>query len=276
MHFENTITIERPIEEVFEYVSTPENDPTWVSASLRNQRSSPGPMRVGTTTEEDVKFLGRTSRYTWAGAAVRLRLEPVEGGTRLTHSVDLEPGGVYFKAMAPFMPWMAQRLLDSMDRTLKDLMEGKPTTQLRRAESASKAGLARALGWVSIGVGLAIVAAPGTLMKAFGLGDRPNLGRLLGVRDLVIGAGLLLGGQNTAAWCRARGIADALDVALIVGGTATGAFRRDRAPIGVATGAGFSALSFWLARRLEGLDKPVQESRRADSNRLPLLITSDK
>jgi uncharacterized protein YndB with AHSA1/START domain len=287
MHFENTITIERPIEEVFEYVSTPENDPTWVSASLRNQRSSPGPMRVGTTTEEDVKFLGRMSRYTWEiteyeppisiayratsgllpGAAVRLRLEPVEGGTRLTHSVDLEPGGVYFKAMAPFMPWMAQRLLDSMDRTLKDLMEGKPTTQLRRAESASKAGLARALGWVSIGVGLAIVAAPGTLMKAFGLGDRPNLGRLLGVRDLVIGAGLLLGGQNTAAWCRARGIADALDVALIVGGTATGAFRRDRAPIGVATGAGFSALSFWLARRLEGLDKPVQESRRADSNR---------
>jgi hypothetical protein len=112
-------------------------------------------------------------------------------------------------------------------------------------------GLARILGWVSIGLGLAIVVAPGPLFKAFGLGDRPNLGRFLGARDLVIGTGLLLG-QNTAAWCRARGIADALDVVLIVGGAAAGAFRRDRAPIGVASGAAFSALSFWLARRLEG------------------------
>ena len=88
-------------------------------------------------------------------------------------------------------------------------------------------------------------------MKAIGLGDRPSLGRFLGVRDLVLGTGLLLGGQNTAAWCKARGIADALDVALIIGGAATGTFRRDRAPVGVATGASFSALSFWLARRLE-------------------------
>ena len=112
-------------------------------------------------------------------------------------------------------------------------------------------GLVRALGWVSIGVGLTIVAAPGPLMKVFGLGDRPNLGRFLGVRDLVLGTGLLLGGQNTATWCRARGVADALDVALFIGGAATGAFRRDRAPIGVATGGSFSALSFWLARRLE-------------------------
>jgi hypothetical protein len=111
-------------------------------------------------------------------------------------------------------------------------------------------GLARTLGWVSVGIGLAAVAAPGPLMKAIGLGDRPNLGRLIGARDLVLGTGLLRG-QNTAAWCRARGIADALDVALIIGGAASGAFRRDRAPIGVASGAGFSALSFWLARRLE-------------------------
>jgi hypothetical protein len=111
-------------------------------------------------------------------------------------------------------------------------------------------GLARTLGWVSVGAGLALVAAPGSLMKALGLGDRPNLGRILGVRDLVLGTGLLRG-QNTAAWCRARGIVDTLDVALIIVGAATGAFRRNRAPIGLASGAGFSALSFWLARRLE-------------------------
>ena len=111
-------------------------------------------------------------------------------------------------------------------------------------------GLARTLGWVSIGLGLTIVAIPRPLMNAFGLGDRPNLGRFLGARDLVLGTGLLRG-ENSAAWCRARGIADALDGALIIVGAATGAFRRDRAPIGLAAAAGFSALSFWLARRLE-------------------------
>ena len=47
------------------------------------------------------------------------------------------------------------------------------------------------------------------------------------------------------------GIADALDAALIIGGAASGVFRRDRAPIGLAAAAGFSALSFWLAQRLD-------------------------
>ncbi|MDP8932045.1 MAG: SRPBCC family protein [Actinomycetota bacterium] len=171
MQVENTVTIERPIEEVFEYVSTPENDPTWVSASIRTQRTSPGPMRVGMTTEEDVKFLGRTSRDTWevteyepptivayrassgllSGAVVRVRCEPIEGGTRLTHAVEYEPRGIYYKALAPLMPWVLPRLLDSMDRTLKNLLEGEPTTSQPRPESTS--------GTITAGVVAAMVVA---------------------------------------------------------------------------------------------------------------------
>jgi hypothetical protein len=111
-------------------------------------------------------------------------------------------------------------------------------------------GLARILGWVSIGVGLSAIAAPVPLMRAFGMGARPKLGYFLGVRDLVLGAGILRG-QNAGAWVRARGVADALEGVLIIGGAATGAFRRDRAPIGLAAATGFSALSFWLAQRLD-------------------------
>jgi hypothetical protein len=103
MHVENTITIERPIEEIFEYVSTPENDPTWVPASVKHEKISPCPTGVGTMTEEDVKFLGRTLRYTWEvtaydpptayavrsvsgllPAAIREQLEPIDNGTILT------------------------------------------------------------------------------------------------------------------------------------------------------------------------------------------------
>jgi uncharacterized protein YndB with AHSA1/START domain len=157
MHVENTITIERPVEDVFEYISTPENDPTWVSVSIRNQRTLPGPMRVGMMTEEDVMIFGRTSRDTWevmeyepptviayratsgllCGGVVRIRCEPVEGGTRLTHAVEYEVRGIYYKTIAPLMPWATKRLIASMDRTLKDLLEGKTTTSGPRPESAA-------------------------------------------------------------------------------------------------------------------------------------------
>ncbi len=64
MHVENSIKINWPIDEVFEYVSTPENDPTWVPVSLRHQRTLPGPMRVGMTTQEELQVLARISRDT--------------------------------------------------------------------------------------------------------------------------------------------------------------------------------------------------------------------
>ena len=177
MHMENTITIERPIEEVFEYVSTPENDPTWVSASIRNQRTSPGPMRVGMKTEEDVKIFGRTSRDTWevteyepptviayratsgllCGGVVRLRCEPVEGGTRLTHAVEYEPRGIYYKTIAPLMPWASKRLIASMDRTLKDLLEGKPTTPQPRPESAASGVAGSVVAGTVLGVSVTLL-----------------------------------------------------------------------------------------------------------------------
>ena len=155
MHVERTVTIKRPIEEVFEYVSTPENDPTWIPSSLKHERTLPGPMRVGMTTQEDQKFFGRTSRDTWEVTeyeppsilayratsgllpiVIRLRFEPVDGGTRITHAIDLElPRGIYNKAVAPMMPWAIQWGLRRVHRTLKDLLEGQPTTPPRRLES---------------------------------------------------------------------------------------------------------------------------------------------
>ncbi len=111
-------------------------------------------------------------------------------------------------------------------------------------------GLARVVGWVSLGLGTALVAAPARTVKQLGMGERPNLGRFLGVRDLVLGAGLLHG-ESEATWLRARGIADALDAVLILGGASLGAFSRSRAPVGLATATGFAVLCFVLARRLE-------------------------
>ena len=81
------------------------------------------------------------------------------------------------------------------------------------------------------------------------MGDRPTLGRAMGVRDLVVGAGLLRG-KETRTWLVARGINDALDAAIILGGMASGAFPRDRAPVGIAVATSFSVASLLLAGRL--------------------------
>ena len=65
MRVERSATIDQPVDQIFEYVSNPENDPRWVPASLRHEMLSPPPMRLGSITEEDVWFLGRRMCYAW-------------------------------------------------------------------------------------------------------------------------------------------------------------------------------------------------------------------
>ena len=110
--------------------------------------------------------------------------------------------------------------------------------------------LARGIGWLSVVVGLQLVAAPKSGTRNFGMGERPTLGRVMGVRDLVVGTGLLRG-KDTRTWLVARGINDAADAALILGGMVSGVFPRDRAPVGLAIATSLSVASLLLARRFE-------------------------
>jgi hypothetical protein len=73
MRVERSATINHPIDGVFEYASTPHNDPTWVVASLKHEMLSPAPMRVGSITEEDVGFMGLQMRYVWRSPTISLR-----------------------------------------------------------------------------------------------------------------------------------------------------------------------------------------------------------
>ena len=110
--------------------------------------------------------------------------------------------------------------------------------------------LARGIGWLSILVGLQLVVAPRSGTRNFGMGERPTLGRVMGARDLVIGAGLLRS-DDTRTWLLARGINDALDAAIILAGAASGIFPRNRAPVGFAVATSLSVVSLLLARRLK-------------------------
>ena len=142
MRVERSATINHPVDGVFEYASTPQNDPTWVVACLKHEMLSPAPMRLGSITEEDVGFIGRRMRYVWEvthyeppthfalrsvsgplPSTIRLRLESLDGGaTRLTLVGEAQLRGVY-GLMAPLMKWVANRQVDTQMRTLKELLE---------------------------------------------------------------------------------------------------------------------------------------------------------
>jgi uncharacterized protein YndB with AHSA1/START domain len=144
MRVERSATIDQQVDRVFDYVSTPENDPRWVPASLRHEMLSPAPMRVGSITEEDVWFLGRRMRYAWEvtqyepptafalrsisgpiPATIRVLLESLDGArTKATLVAEVQLRGVY-KPMVLVMRWVAQRQFGTQLRTLKNLLERK-------------------------------------------------------------------------------------------------------------------------------------------------------
>lgn len=117
-------------------------------------------------------------------------------------------------------------------------------------------GVARLIGIASVLIGVAALAAPKTVAQVAGTAEfggrlaRHGYYRLLGLRDLVIGIGILAGlprGQQ-GPWLALRAASDAVDAATI-GPPAV----RSGKPLRVATGIALplgSAAGSLLARRL--------------------------
>ena len=77
--------------------------------------------------------------------------------------------------------------------------------------------LAKFLGWFSLGLGTAQVAAPRALSRLVGASDRgnaPNVMRALGVRELAQGTGILTRPRPTG-WVWSRVAGDAVDLAML-------------------------------------------------------------
>ena len=74
---------------------------------------------------------------------------------------------------------------------------------------------ARFLGWFSVGLGLAEIAAPRTLAQILGTRPRPALTRTAyGLREVAVGVGILAS-RNPRPWVWARVAGDALDLATL-------------------------------------------------------------
>ncbi|UBU18634.1 SRPBCC family protein [Nonomuraea gerenzanensis] len=112
--------------------------------------------------------------------------------------------------------------------------------------------LARALGWTSLALGAAQLAAPRAVTRLCGLDDAPGattVARLVGAREL-LHAALLLGARNPAPWAWTRIAGDAMDLTVLGRAAAgrTGA-RRARALAALGAVAGITALDAACARQ---------------------------
>jgi uncharacterized membrane protein len=74
--------------------------------------------------------------------------------------------------------------------------------------------LAKGLGWLSLGLGVAQLLAPRTVARAAGMDEHPLLLRAVGMREIASGAGIL-SRPRQGGWLWSRVAGDAMDLALL-------------------------------------------------------------
>lgn len=102
-------------------------------------------------------------------------------------------------------------------------------------------GLARCLGWFSIGLGLTQVFCHRPLSRMIGVEDHPTLLPLLGMREIASGVGILAEGRPTE-WLWARVVGDMMDLGLLGAALANSNGKRGRVATATAMVAGVAAL----------------------------------
>jgi carbon monoxide dehydrogenase subunit G len=140
---ESSVLINCPIDRVFEFVTTPENDAQWY-IGIESRDHTPGePAGVGSTSQSIIRFLGVPITVTWEvveyESPVRIAVKTIEGPvsveaeydfeavgdgqTKVTVCGEADVGGI-FKLAEPLVERMAQRQWDASFENLKDVLEG--------------------------------------------------------------------------------------------------------------------------------------------------------
>ena len=134
---ERTITIHRPVDEVFAYLADFEHAPKYVSGQRAGHKTSAGPTQIGTTFATTSKLLRRSTtneiteyepdrRLAWkatsgAGATTTWGFEPAGASTRVTftHVADAPR---LFRFADSFMEQRAGGQVDHDLAALKELL----------------------------------------------------------------------------------------------------------------------------------------------------------
>ena len=139
---ETSVLINQPIEKVFEFVTTPENDAQWY-IGVESRDHTPGePAGVGSTSQSEIRFLGVSVTVDWevtgydppkkievkttkgpVSMESGYTLEAVTGRqTKVTVHGEADVSGV-FSVAEPIVERMAQRQWEASFENLKDVLE---------------------------------------------------------------------------------------------------------------------------------------------------------
>ena len=140
---EGEIIINRPVEEVFDFVADERNEPRYNPRMVCAEKISDGPIGPGARFDTELKTAGRTmpmvveftdfERPRRLGSVTRssmmettggLTFESISAGTRMCWSWDVRPRGA-MKLMAPLIGTIGRRQERGIWGSLKRLLESR-------------------------------------------------------------------------------------------------------------------------------------------------------
>ena len=126
--------------------------------------------------------------------------------------------------------------------------EGDPKlVQSGPSSLSSTDKLVRALGWFSIGLGLAELIAPNTITRALGLRGKESLVRSYGAREIAAGVLSLSTEKQAGLWSRVAG--DGVDVATLISGLRHDNPQRNNVAFALMMVLGIGLLDIAVARQ---------------------------
>jgi uncharacterized protein YndB with AHSA1/START domain len=142
VRIEGEIVINRPVEEVFDFVADERNEPRFNPRMRLAEQISDGPIGVGTRFRAEIVSMGRplemviqftgyerprrlasSTHMSSTDTQGALTFDPVPEGTRMRWSWEVEPRGI-LKLMTPLVASMGRRQEERIWTGLKHLLEG--------------------------------------------------------------------------------------------------------------------------------------------------------
>ena len=121
IRLDKAVTISRPISEVYSFILDFENESQWADEVARTEKTSDGPIGVGSTFADHVEFMGKTMKTSYeilciepnSAITIRTLSGPVpfaatysfdssDDSTRLAIAAEIEPAG-FFKLATPMI-----------------------------------------------------------------------------------------------------------------------------------------------------------------------------
>ncbi len=124
-----SLTLDRPPEEVFDFLVDFTNEPAWNPECLEVEKISPGPIGAGSTYRGRMRGVGRVTmelssyerprrfetveRSRVAAGHFEFQLTPLEGGTHVEIRMRLQPRGP-MRLLQPLMRRMAGQFMTAL------------------------------------------------------------------------------------------------------------------------------------------------------------------